>query len=143
MKLSKLANGYAIAFFHPSIVLAKLTKTDLDYLSLKAGNENILVEPMHPTARQFGTGVERVNVKFKDFIRSLREDEGPYHYLTTQYAEQDLDALTVLPPPADALKSDYPQIPRLMGNLCLQQVNLWIGRSKDGSTSGLVCYFAF
>lgn len=142
MNHSRLTNGYANVFFHSSTILAKLAKTDLDYLSLKAGKENVLVEPMHPTARQFGTDIERVNVKFKDFIKSLRGDEGPYHYLTTQYAEQDPDALTVLPPPADALKSDYPHVPRLMGNLCLQQVNLWIGRSNDGSTSGLVCCFA-
>lgn len=92
---------------------------------------------MHPTAQQFGTDVERVAVKFRDFLQSLRKDKGPYHYLTTQYAEHDPDALTVLPPPADALEPDFPRVPRLMGNLCLQQVNLWIGRSKDGSTSGL------
>ena len=109
-------------------------------MSSKAGQKDVLVEPIHPTSQQFGTDVERVNVKFKDFVNSLRKDEGPHHYLTTQYAEQDLDALTVLPPPADALESDYPHVPRLMGNLCLQQVNLWIGRSKVGSTSGLVCH---
>ena len=114
-------------------------KTDLDALSSKAGDSDVLVEPMHPTAQQFGTDVERVNIKFKDFLQSLRKEKGPYHYLTTQYAEQDLEALTVLPPPADALEPDFPRVPRLMGNLCLQQVNLWIGRSKNGSTSGLVC----
>lgn len=113
-------------------------KTDLDALSSKAGDRDVLVEPMHPTTQQFGTDVERVAVKFRDFLQSLRKDKGPYHYLTTQYAEHDPDALTVLPPPADALEPDFPRVPRLMGNLCLQQVNLWIGRSKDGSTSGLV-----
>lgn len=75
---------------------------------------------------------------FSEFLGSLQKSEGPYHYLTTQYAEQSEDEPTVLPPPMDALASDYPQVPRLMGNLFLQQVNLWLGKSKDGSTSGLV-----
>ena len=93
---------------------------------------------MHPISRQFGTDVERVSTKFRDFLASLQRKDGPYPYLTTQYAEQDLDAMTVLPPPADALADDFPLVPRLMGHLFLQQVNLWLGRSKDGTTSGLV-----
>ena len=113
-------------------------KADLDYLASKAGESDVLVEPMHPIAKQFGTNAERVNMKFKDFLKSLRSKKGPHHYLTTQYAEQDMDAMTVLPPPTDALEDDFPRVPRIMGNLCLQQVNLWIGRSKEGSTSGLV-----
>ncbi|GJE92988.1 cupin-like domain-containing protein [Phanerochaete sordida] len=110
---------------------------DLDYLASKAGEREVLVEPMHPDAHQFGTDVERVNMKFGDFLKSLQSEDGPHHYLTTQYAEQDLEALTVLPPPTDALEDEFPYVPRIMGNLCLQQVNLWVGRSKEGSTSGL------
>ena len=87
---------------------------------------------------QFGTDIERVSTKFADFLHKLQKDDGAQPYLTTQYAEQDLDALTVLPPPADALADDFPRVPRLMGNLFLQQVNLWLGRSKAGTTSGLV-----
>lgn len=98
----------------------------------------MLVEPMHPESRQFGTDVERISMSFREFLKSLKNDDGPHHYLTTQYAEQDMDALTVLPPPTDALAADFPFVPRLMGNLLLQQVNLWVGRSKNGSTSGLV-----
>ena len=113
-------------------------KTDLEYLRNKAGGTQVLIEPMHPISRQFGTDVERVSTKFRDFLASLQRKDGPYPYLTTQYAEQDLDAMTVLPPPADALADDFPLVPRLMGNLFLQQVNLWLGRSKDGTTSGLV-----
>ncbi|KAG8976367.1 hypothetical protein FRB93_013275 [Tulasnella sp. JGI-2019a] len=43
----------------------------------------------------------------------------------------------MFPPPTLALRNDFPVKPRLMGNLVLDQVNLWIGRSKDGSSSGL------
>lgn len=116
-----------------------MAKVDLDYLKGKAGDAEVLVEPMHPTSHQFGTDVERIQMPLKEFLDSLKQSEGPYHYLTTQYADQDSDEQTVLPPPADALADDYPRVPRLMGNLGLQQVNLWLGRSQDGSTSGLVC----
>lgn len=105
----------------------------------------MLVEPMHPVAHQFGTAVERVPMKFGDFVKGLRGTDNAknsHAYLTTQYATQDSgadeDSLTMLPPPADALKEDFPRVPRLMGNLFLQQVNLWLGRSEDGATSGLV-----
>ena len=113
------------------------SKTDLNYLKSKAGRSQVLVEPIHLATQQFGTDVERLPMNFGDFVGSL-EGEGPTLYLTTQYAEQDLDALTVLPPPTDALSGDFPRVPRLMGHLFLQQVNLWLGKSKGGTTSGLV-----
>lgn len=99
----------------------------------------MLVEPIHPISKQYGTDVERISVPFRDFLASLESASGPHHYLTTQYSEQDEEEHTVLPPPANALTNDFPLVPKLMGNLSLQQVNLWVGKSKDGSTSGLVC----
>ena len=104
----------------------------------KAGDTQVLIEPIHPTSNQYGTDVERIYVPFKEFLSSLEKEEGPHPYLTTQYSEQDEDEHTVLPPPANALIDDFPLVPKLMGNLSLQQVNLWVGKSKEGSTSGLV-----
>ncbi|KAF7794590.1 hypothetical protein EIP86_005726 [Pleurotus ostreatoroseus] len=114
----------------------------LAYLEQKSGDSEVLVEPMHPVAHQFGTAVERVPMTFKDFLKSLRSagnEEKAHPYLTTQYAAQgaEEDSLTMLPPPANTLEEDFPRVPRLMGNLFLQQVNLWLGKSKDGATSGL------
>ena len=97
-----------------------------------------MVEPMHPTARQFGTDVERIEMPFRDFLESLQAETGPHHYLTTQYANDEEDVETVFPAPTNALRDDFPEVPRIMGNLVLQQVNLWLGKSKDGSSSGLV-----
>ncbi|KAI0640863.1 Clavaminate synthase-like protein [Trametes meyenii] len=110
---------------------------NLDYLAEKAGNAEVMVEPIHPTANQYGTDVERVPTTFDKFLTSLRSDEGPYPYLTTQYADEDPDAETVFPQPTNALKDEFPAVPRIMGNLFLQQVNLWLGKSKTGSSSGL------
>ncbi|OCH88144.1 Clavaminate synthase-like protein [Obba rivulosa] len=95
-----------------------------------------MVEPLHPTAHQFGTDVERIEMPFREFLKSLKEKEGPHHYLTTQYANEE-DAETMFPAPTDSLRDDFPEVPRIMGNLVLQQVNLWLGKSKDGSSSGL------
>ena len=110
----------------------------MTYLAGKAGDVEVLVEPIHPTANQYGTDVERVPMPFRDFLKSLRTDKGPHSYLTTQYSDEDPDTETVFPPPTNALKDEFPIVPRLMGNLFLQQVNLWIGKSKEGSSSGLV-----
>ncbi|RPD58645.1 Clavaminate synthase-like protein [Lentinus tigrinus ALCF2SS1-7] len=111
--------------------------TDLTYLATKAGDVEVLVEPIHPTANQYGTDVDRVPMPFRDFLKSLRDDKGPHPYLTTQYSDEDPDAETVFPPPTNALKDEFPTVPRIMGNLFLQQVNLWLGKSKEGSSSGL------
>lgn len=96
-----------------------------------------MVEPMDQKSKQFGTGVQRVPMAFRDFLDSLQAKNGPYHYLTTQYSDDD-DVPETFPPPTNALKDDFPLVPSLMGNLVLQQVNLWVGRSKGGASSGLV-----
>ncbi|KAI0692249.1 cupin-like domain-containing protein [Cerioporus squamosus] len=111
--------------------------TDLTYLATKAGDVEVMVEPIHPTANQYGTDVERIPMPFREFLSLLGNDQGPHPYLTTQYSDEDPDAETVFPPPTNALKDEFPTVPRLMGNMFLQQVNLWLGKSKEGSSSGL------
>lgn len=94
---------------------------------------------MHRDKHQYGTEEPRVPSTLGKFIESLKADGEEYHYLTTQYAaEGDDDAITVFPPPTQALLDDVAVAPKLMGNLVLQQVNLWLGKSREGSTSGLV-----
>lgn len=106
------------------------------------------MEPIHEGTNQFGTDVPRVSMSFAAFLASLKAKDGPYHYLTTQYASEDDEGeeregeegerITTLPPPTNALADDFPRVPRVMGNLALQQVNLWLGKSKAGASSGLV-----
>nr|CDI54433.1 jmj4 protein [Melanopsichium pennsylvanicum 4] len=43
----------------------------------------------------------------------------------------------VLPAPTNVLSNDFPAKPKLLGNLVLQQCNLWLGNSKQGKSSGL------
>lgn len=128
-----------------------------------------MVEPFHQEKNQYGTALEREQMSFADYITALQQDhQDRQRYLTTQY--EGLDGEKALPPPCDALASDYPLVPRVMcanlprvpfdaaradfwilfltshahrGKLTLQQVNLWLGRSPaEGSSSGLHHDFA-
>lgn len=96
---------------------------------------------MHPESKQYGTDIERVEMPFSKFLASLKEEGGENYYLTTQYAAEDEsdERIVSYPPPTNALKDEFPSAPGLTGNLVLQQVNLWVGKSKNGASSGLVC----
>ena len=120
----------------------------MEYLSQKAGHVTVQVEPIHPESKQFGTDAERVEMKFSEFLDGLKQEDGEWRYLTTQYSatseggpsddEEEEGEITTYPPPTNALRDDFPSAPKLIGNLVLQQVNLWVGRSKKGASSGLV-----
>ncbi|CDR99090.1 hypothetical protein [Sporisorium scitamineum] len=140
--------------------------TDLEYLRSAAGDVPVKIEPVHPNAGHFGTSVKRKKVKFSEFLDILEDKESAGKwYLTTQYLEQgdeqqqgsqsssakpaksdDADSDdsnnepemdSVLPAPTNALSNDFPAKPELLGNLVLQQCNLWLGNSKEGKSSGL------
>ena len=124
-------------------------KTDLEYLSKKAGHVIVQVEPIHPEFKRFGTDAERIDMRFSEFLDGLKQEDGELRYLTTQYStdpegededgeENDSGEITTYPPPTNALRDDFPSAPKIAGNLVLQQVNLWVGKSKNGTSSGLV-----
>jgi hypothetical protein len=109
-----------------------------EYLKANAGSRELTVEP-RGKAGHFGSSEPRVKSTLSDFLDSLEKQEDVY--LTTQYDDlAETDDVTVLSPPCDLLTDDFPLKPRLMGNLFLQQVNLWIGSSKKGASSGLVSW---
>ena len=119
----------------------------MEYLSKKAGHATVQVEPIHPETKQFGTDIERVEMEFSEFLDGLKKGDGEWRYLTTQYSAnperldddgEEEGEITSYPPPTNALRDDFPSAPKIAGNLVLQQVNLWIGRSKNGASSGLV-----
>lgn len=97
----------------------------------------------------FGSGVERTIMPFSDFVEKIQTKEGENLYLTTQYRDEeeeegDLDDGILYqmlheycPPPLPPMLHVFPQRPNLLGNLIPQQVNLWIGNSANGTSSGL------
>jgi hypothetical protein len=133
---------------------------NVDYLRETAGDAPVKVEPMHKEKKRYGTDVERVDTTFGAFLDSLKEDKDEYDYLTTQYSddEDDMDdsgedddddeekehgqdneiKSSTFPQPVRALLSEeVPMRPDMMGNLVLQQMNIWLGKTKSGTSSGL------
>lgn len=125
--------------------------TDLAYLRKKAGAAVVRVEPVHPEEDCFGTSTPRTTMSFGEYLDMIQDaDAAGKYYLTTQYEldaeeededEDDLDdgppLDTLLPSPTNKLASDFPRNPRVLGNLVLQQCNLWLGNGKQHKSSGL------
>jgi hypothetical protein len=74
--------------FCPPRLTRCLEKDRLEYLSKKAGHETVQVEPIHPDLKQFGTDVERIEMKFSEFLEGLKQEDGEWKYLTTQYSRR-------------------------------------------------------
>jgi hypothetical protein len=133
---------------------------NVDYLRERAGDAPVKVEPMHKEKKRYGTDVERVDTTFGAFLDSLKEEKDEYDYLTTQYSddEDDMDdeddsddedeekepgqnneiKNSTFPQPVRALLTEeVPMRPEVMGNLVLQQMNIWLGKTKSGTSSGL------
>ena len=69
---------------------------------------------------------------FGEFLKALRAGEQGL-YLTTQEGAEG----KVVRPPVSEVRGDFPKQPELLGQLVAHQVNLWIGSSKNGASSGL------
>lgn len=97
----------------------------------------------------FGSALPRESMKFSKFIDTIESNQGPNWYLTTQYRDEDEedddldDGIFVqmlheyCPPPLPPMLKTFPHRPAILGNLIPQQVNIWIGNSADGTSSGL------
>ena len=84
----------------------------------------------------YGRGRE-IELTFNQFLDRLENGDESI-YLTTQELQYTLeDEPLLLSPPVQGLCKDFSLTPKLMGNLLLQNVNLWMGNSTRPSTSGL------
>lgn len=112
---------------------------DFDYLASRSGIAIVKVETKVKGANHlhaFGNGVEK-RMTFVDFINDIGSGKENL-YLTTQSLDLSPEGEpAIVAPPISYLKGDYPWVPSIMGNLVVQNINMWIGRSKDGSSSGL------
>ena len=112
-------------------------KWTISYLKeSKAGDVEISVEKRSSAKAKFGQGNE-VKLLFRQFLDLL--DAGSDEcYLTTQDVLTTADGRPhVMSPFMEKLADDFPLQPKLTGNLIPQNINVWMGRSKDGSSSGL------
>lgn len=119
-------------------------KWDPAYLVKRAGQVKVLVEERvaaapaapgcaapPPLQTPFGRGV-RVCRTFAEVIKAAAAGDDR-HYLTAQRKA----GTVVAPPLAGALERDLPRVPAAMGALEPESVSLWVGASKDGTSSGL------
>lgn len=107
-----------------------------EYLRSTAGDAILQVEERSTTTEKYGRGVE-VEMSFKQML-TLMENGDDRHYLTTQDVEADEDGRpNIMAPFISLLKEDFPLRPTLMGHLIPQNINIWMGNNRDGSSTGL------
>jgi hypothetical protein len=115
---------------HPS------SQADLAHLRRVGADSVVRIEPFNDTIGTFGTAAARKTTSFPAFLDLLDSaDERARWYLTTQY-EADVENQDegkhmgphldpICPAPTDKFVLDFPLRPPTMGNLVLQQCNLW------------------
>jgi len=95
-----------------------------------------MVEKRDSSKDSFGKGKE-VPMKFGDFIQKVKEGDD-MHYLTTQDVLSNEDGRPDLMAPfMKHLKESFPLVPELTRNLVTQNINLWMGNNREGTSSGL------
>lgn len=108
-----------------------------EHLKQLAGDETLAVERRGATSEKFGKGVE-VPMQFKELLDLIASGD-EMHYLTTQDVEADGEdgRPELMAPFVAKLQQDFPLRPALLGHLVPQNINIWMGNNKDGSSSGL------
>lgn len=130
---------------------------ELDYLKSQVGEEKVKVEKRSSQTDSFGRGTE-IEMTFEQFIHVMEQTENSeMYYLTTQDVDCTPDGRPHLLSPfmrkifqkkssttinKDDSKTEHdgitlPLQPELMGNLIPQNINLWLGKSLCGASSGL------
>jgi hypothetical protein len=97
----------------------------------------LFVEHVDAGRRTFGTGVKSKSALSKLMNAFERGDDGLY--VTTQPLPENSDGLptALYASPVTEMASHTPMRPLLMGHLVPSTVNVWIGASRDGSSSNL------
>ena len=107
-----------------------------EYLLANAGNADVRVEARASAVAAFGAHAHQ-RMLFSEFLGRLR-DGNELLYLTTEATQFDAHGrLSVVSPPLTHLLGDVPLRPPVMGALLPAALNLWMGRSTHGASSGL------
>ena len=108
-----------------------------EFIRSRAGDAEVSVESRSGATDRFGKGVKETMTvsKFLDLLESGDED----HYLPAQELPLDEDGggVGLFAPPMDRFANDLPWRPHILPHLVPQQMNIWMGNAKDGSSSGL------
>ncbi|CCG82231.1 JmjC domain-containing protein 4 [Taphrina deformans PYCC 5710] len=107
---------------------------DLETLREHTGDVVVAVEPISDKGT-FGTSATKRALTMASFLKSLQN--GEKLYLTTQYSELEDNAILNEPLKSLTSKISIPILPELAMDLVPAKINLWLGTSSDGTSSGL------
>jgi len=111
-------------------------KWDDDYLRKTAGDAPLMVEKREGTDDSYGKG-RKVQMTLRHFLDAISSGSDQL-YLSTQEVGPAADGHPDLyTHPLTELAHDFEPVPSLAGHLVPQQMNLWMGASKAGASSGL------
>eukprot|EP00158_Paraphelidium_tribonemae_P009553 Partr_v1_DN28897_c2_g1_i2_m34059 putative Jumonji domain containing 7 len=138
-----IIDGYMVddSFTLPSLVKKGQPTVDELVDSVKSfADATVMVEQKSDIHGTFGTAEKpKLIMDMRNFAKELATNSDLY--LTTQYRDFDDDDncawQSLLPSPVNALLPFIPIRPQLMANLIPSQLNLWIGKSEKGTSSGL------
>eukprot|EP00978_Attheya_sp_CCMP212_P033867 scaffold138915_cov42-Attheya_sp.AAC.2 len=112
-----------------------------EYLDEIAGRAQVHVERRTSKDDRYGKAREQGEevMTFGEFLQILQDPQKrDLYYMTTQPLQVDEEGRPqLLSEPLTSLMKDFPLRPKLAGNLVPMNCNLWMGYSKEGSTSGL------
>lgn len=111
----------------------------LEHLAKAAGDCVVRCEVRASSETSFGLASAHERLPFRRVLSRLAAGDESL-YLTTEATHFDAHRrLTVVGSPLTRLLNDVPLVPSLCGNLQLAAMNLWLGNSRDGASSGLQC----
>eukprot|EP01026_Neomeris_dumetosa_P052198 TRINITY_DN460_c2_g1_i6.p1 TRINITY_DN460_c2_g1~~TRINITY_DN460_c2_g1_i6.p1 ORF type:complete len:475 (+),score=86.72 TRINITY_DN460_c2_g1_i6:96-1520(+) len=107
-----------------------------EYLLTQAGNQTMLVEWRDNPSEPFGKG-RKVRMTVGDFIKQIKDGNENYYLTSNMQIPEEDGHPQLFQAPLTYLRSDFCLRPELLGNLIPQQLNLWWGAAKHGSSTGL------
>lgn len=120
----------------PEFTAPKMWCKSDDRLIELAGDTKLTVERRGDINEKFGKGIA-VEMPFRDLLQLIAGGD-EMHYLTTQEVAFEEDGRPeVMAPFMKQLQRDFPVRPKLMGHLIPQNINMWMGNNKHGSSTGL------
>jgi len=109
----------------------------LSYLKEKAGEVDVRVEVRTVgQKRGFGEG-NFIRTKMAALVDQLAAGEQKWYMTTQDAGEDETGRPALLGPPLNALTEDFPLRPDLLRTLVPSTLNVWMGSSSTGSSSGL------
>jgi hypothetical protein len=110
---------------------------DFETLNAAADSVEVSAEPISADGR-YGTGAAKQKLTFRALLKALQQ--GKQLYLTSQYGK---DEEAILTEPLFSLKQTirFPVSPKSAQGLVVSKINLWLGASKEGRSSG--CHHDF